>query len=88
MLHDLRVTVCVCSEGSALLHINIIKTAKNKTEKHRRHWLPWLSTIVATMGVRLAMPVRMSLVPTKVRTIVRIEVGNCLGQSKSGTECY
>ena len=22
MLHDLRVTVCVCSEGSALFHIN------------------------------------------------------------------
>ena len=24
MLHDLRVTLCVCSEGSALFHINLI----------------------------------------------------------------
>ena len=24
MLHDLRVTVCVCSEGSALFHISML----------------------------------------------------------------
>ena len=25
-LHDLRVAVCVCSEGSALFHVNALRT--------------------------------------------------------------
>ena len=29
MLHDLHVTVCVCSEGSALFHINFGRNIKN-----------------------------------------------------------
>ena len=33
MLHDLRVTVCVCSEGSALFHIKIIPLQGS------RYWL-------------------------------------------------
>ena len=39
-------------------------------------WLSLQSTIVATVGVQLATPLRMSLVSTKVRTIVWIEVGH------------
>ena len=57
-----------------LLFYNV-KTTENKTQKNiAAFWLPWQSTIVATVGVRLAMSVRMSLVPTIVRTVVRIEV--------------
>ena len=29
MLHDLRVTVCVCSEGSALFHITLLGELKD-----------------------------------------------------------
>ena len=30
IVHDLRVTLCVCSKGSALFHINAITTRKKK----------------------------------------------------------
>ena len=58
------------------------KKKKKKIETHRRHWLPWLSSIVATVGVRLAVPVRISLLPPKISTIVRIEVGQTLSTGR------
>ena len=32
ILHDLRVTVCVCSEGSALFHISSLGCVKSSNE--------------------------------------------------------
>ena len=42
--------------------------------------LPWQSTIVATLDVRLVKLVRMSQVSTIVATIVRVELGPCVDQ--------
>ena len=65
------------SQVALRIYKNYIHVIRKKKKKN---------TIVATVCVRLAMPVRMSLVPTKVRTIARIEVDEKSSQFTSNDD--
>ena len=48
MLHDLCVTVCVCSEGSALFHINVLKWLLIQIQNKCRCRIRWKRSFIVT----------------------------------------
>ena len=51
MLHDLCVTVCVCSEGSALFHITLLGAIKRYGLQHENRHFQCLDTLLTLARV-------------------------------------